>query len=385
MSLKKRIIRNKKRLKSYLNKKNVNADLIVFDDVFPNPLSDWRLNELLYYLENITNTVIVSGYGSTKLNTKTSYSDYFNINYPQHKNKLIEFNIYHKYNAKLGYCLFYNNLKLAFTFFEKFNIPFVFTLYPGGGFRFYDNEIEKTLERYFSSVLFKHVIVNMPHVYQYLIGKFNLKPSQITLIYGVPIELPTIQKRVLTNGKIKVLFSSHKYTPFGLDKGFDIFNRVAKCLEKDGRFSFSVLGGFTEKDLVVKTNNIVFIPELVNNALGEEMQNYDIILSPNRSHILHLGAFDGFPTGSVMHAANSGCLMMITDDWDNSEAIGLIDNIDFIRISTNVSEIINKLKLLANDRAMLNFIANNGKNKINKLIDSSTQLNRRGIILSKYL
>ena len=385
MSLEKRIIRNKKRLKSYLNKKDVKADLIVFDDVFPNPLSDWRLNEFLYYLENIKNTVIVSGYGSTKFNTKTSYSDYFNINYPQHKNKLIEFNIYHKYNAKLGYCLFYNNLKLAFTFFEKFNIPFVFTLYPGGGFRFYDSEIENTLERYFSSVLFKHVIVNMPHVYYYLIGKFNLNSSQITLIYGVPIELPPIQKRVLTNGKIKVLFSSHKYTPYGIDKGFDIFNRVAKCLEKDGKFLFSVLGGFTEKDLVVQTNNIEFIPELINNVLSEEMQNYDIILSPNRSHILHLGAFDGFPTGSVMHAANSGCLMMITDDWDNSEAIGLIDNIDFIRISTNVSEIINKLKRLANDRAMLNFIANNGKNKINKLVDSSTQLNKRGIILSKYL
>ncbi len=385
MSLEKRIIRNKKKIISFLSKKDVKADLIVFDDVFPNPLSDWRLNEFLYYLENIKNTVIVSGYGSTKLNTNSSYTDYFNINYSQHKNKLIEFNIYHKYNAKLGYCLFYNNLKLAFNFFEKFNIPFVFTLYPGGGFRFYDRDIENTLDRYFSSVLFKHVIVNMPHVYDYLISKFNLKSSQITLIYGVPIELPPVQKRHLPNGKIKVLFSSHKYTPYGIDKGFDIFNRVAKCLENDNRFSFSVLGGFSEKDLVIQTNNIQFIPELVNNALSEEMQNYDIILSPNRSHILQLGAFDGFPTGSVMHAANSGCLMMITDDWDNSEAIGLMDGRDFIRISTNVSEIINKLKQLADDRDMLSFIASNGKVKINRLIDSSTQLNKRGIILSKFL
>ena len=31
----------------------VSANFIIFDDIFPHPLSDWRNNEYLYYLKNI--------------------------------------------------------------------------------------------------------------------------------------------------------------------------------------------------------------------------------------------------------------------------------------------------------------------------------------------
>jgi hypothetical protein len=227
----------------------------------------------------------------------------------------------------------------------------------------------------------------MPHVYDYILNKFKIDSNKITLIYGVPINLPVIDIDANNNidNKINILFSSHKYSSHGVDKGFDVFIRVAKVFEKDSRFTFSVIGGFNKGDMVVNAQNVAFIPELTDNQLAEKMKNYDIILSPNRSHVLHHGAFDGFPTGSVLHAVNSGCLMMITDDWDNSNLLGLIDGLDFIRISCSVMEIKQKLEHLANEPNKMKQIALNGKLKLKTLIDTNTQLERRMSIISSYL
>jgi hypothetical protein len=370
---------------SYLNKQDITSDLIIFDDVFPNPLSDWRYNEFINYLDKYENSFVITNISKTKFKRIDNHTEHFIENNIKYSKRIINFNPYHTYNAKLGYCLFYNNLKIAYPFFEKYNIPFVFTLYPGGGFSIYDKRFEQSLERYFASSLFKHVIVNMPHVYNYLINNFNLDNNKITLIYGVPINLPMIENNTRRDDKVKVLFSSHKYTQHGIDKGFDVFNKVAKLFENDNRLTFDVIGGFTKEDMVIDTSNISFINELLDNQLSEKMRCYDIILSLNRSHVLHYGAFDGFPTGSVLHAINSGCLMMSTDDWDNSNSLGLVDGVDFIRVSTSAFEIKERIEKLIQEPSLIKNIAANGKQKLQKLILANTQLIRRESIISSYL
>jgi hypothetical protein len=370
---------------SILAAENINASFLIFDDIFPNPLSDWRQNEYLFYLENIRESKIITGLHNRTISNerKRQIEDFISEN-TLDKNSVILFNEHDKFSAKLGYCLFFNNLKEIFPILVKNNIPFVFTLYPGGGFKLYDHDTEKNLSTYFSSTLFRHVIVNMPHVYDYLIQRFNIDRSRVSLIYGAPLSLPEIiDSSTDYDSVIRIVFSSHKYIQHGLDKGFDIFNKVAKYFEGNPNFEFTCIGGFSEKDLVTNTNNINFISNLLPEKLGSEFAKYDIIISPNRSHVLHYGAFDGFPTGSVLHACNSGCMMMLTDDWNNATPLGLVDNESYIFIAANSEFIISKL--LEISKSQIKPFARKGKEILLKQLDLNNQMKRRMTILNRYV
>jgi hypothetical protein len=370
----------------YTKKKDIISDLLIFDDVFPNPLSDWRYNEFVYYIDNILKTTIITNIYRNSLTITKMSDEFIDNNFFKYKN-VISYNKYHTYKAKIGYCIFYNNLKLAFPYFEKHNIPFVFTLYPGGGFRIYNKEFENSLKRYFSSRLFNHVIVNMPHVYDYIKNRFFIDDDRISYIYGAPINLSgnDILFDKKTEQKLKIIFCSHKYMPHGIDKGFDIFNKLAKNLEGDPRFEFICIGGFDKTDLIVPTENIQFKSFLLPDDLHLIFESSDIILSPNRSHVLYYGAFDGFPTASVLHAATCGCMMMISDEMGNSKPLNLIDNEDFVLIAPNVDIITDKILYLANNRGVIRRIAKNGRDKMIKNINQENQLSQRLSIIGRYL
>ena len=55
--------------------------------------------------------------------------------------------------------MFLDNLKIFFPIIDRLQMPFVFTLYPGGGFRINDPDSDNYLRKYLSSPLFKKVIV----------------------------------------------------------------------------------------------------------------------------------------------------------------------------------------------------------------------------------
>ena len=370
---------------SKINADNISANFLIFDDIFPHPLSDWRQNEYLYYLNNIRETKIVTGiHNRNNFKEIKQHIEEFNLDNPFFKNSVLLFNEYDEYTAKLGYCLFYNNLKKVFPLFIKNNIPFVFTLYPGGGFKLYDYDTDKNLLKYFSSSLFRHVIVNMPHVYDYLIQRFNIDGSKVSLIYGAPLSLPEVIDSTKNDDSIiRIVFGSHKYVQHGIDKGFDIFNKVAKYFEGNPNFEFTCIGGFSEKDLITSTKNINFISDVLPEKLSSEFAKYDIIISPNRSHVLHYGAFDGFPTGSVLHACNSGCMMMLTDDWNNSTRLGLVDKESYIFIAAN-SEFV-KNKLLEISKSEIKAIARKGKESLLKQLDLNNQMISRMIIMNQYV
>lgn len=367
-----------------------NGSLVIFDDFFPSPYSDWRKNEILFYLQNVDNSIVFIG---RHLNDKIFYpsgldqniKDFLNQN-PSLESSIKKIKLGQDIKAKLGYCIFLGNIIHSIGYFKKNSIPFVFTLYPGGGFKMFDENVEQCLNEIFNCHLFRHVFVNMPHVYDYIKDKFKLNEGQISYIYGAPITLfPNSELKKSICSKIRVVFSSHKYSRYGIDKGLDIFVRVAKSLEYNDRFTFTVIGGFVEKDLVVKSSNIILKNEIIPENLNHEFSNYDIIVSPNRSHVLGLGSFDGFPTATVLHAANSGCMMMLTDEWNNSSKIGLVDNVDFSLIAPNADLIVSKLIYFYENRTEIGRIALNGKMKLNSLLDLEKQLPRRLEILNKYL
>lgn len=365
---------------------NINTDLLIFDDIFPHPFSDWRMNEYLHYLNNIERTLIVTDI--SKQNIFKSRKHHFELFYKDNehfKDKIIFYEDKLKIKAKLVYCMFYNNLIKIFKHIEQNKIPFFFTLYPGGGFNIYDDRVDKNLKMIFSSQYFKHVYVNMPFVYHYIIEKYQLEESKISLKYGAPLELSNFNFDKIEDSKIRVVFCAHKYSKFGLDKGFDIFNRVAKKLENNNNFEFTCIGNFNKNDLVVSTENINFIEELLPENLFNIFGSQDVILSPNRSHILGYGAFDGFPTGAVLHACFCNCLMMITDDWNNAEYLNLKNGEDFILVPTNEAYIVEKLLYFLKNKDELKIIAKRAKLKLIDNLDLQNQLTNKFNIISKLL
>jgi len=387
-----RFLRKFKGKNKVANQLAFNAEIVIIDDIFPNPLSDWRVNEYLGYLKNFSDVLIFTGtIKNDNLYIPESYKDWLDsflnkTKFSQSRFHALQYNL--KIDAKLGYCLFYNNLKYAFSIFEKNNIPFVFTLYPNGGFSIYDNECETQLSIFFSSRLFRHVIVNMPHVYDYIIQRFKLDINQITLIYGAPLnhsEQFLNNSNLVFNERINVVFVAHKYSKYGIDKGLDVFVKVANHFRGNRKISFTIIGDYTQSDLVCTSDNLAIITAKNPEYLDDILKNYQIVLSPNRSHVLHYGSFDGFPTGSVVHAAFCGCMMMLTDSWDNANSIGLINNVDLVLISDRPSEIVEKLSFFIDNPNEISKIAENGSKKLKQLINCDDQIQKRLDIINKYI
>jgi len=68
---------------------------------------------------------------------------------------------------------------------EKNKIPFVFTLYPGGGFGFEEESSDAKLKKVLSSKYFKKVIVTQRATYEYLVRKNFCSKEKISFIFGL--------------------------------------------------------------------------------------------------------------------------------------------------------------------------------------------------------
>ena len=70
---------------------------------------------------------------------------------------------------KLAYCVFVNATTRALPFFERNKIPFVFTIYPGGGFSMTSAYSSERLKRIVSSRYFVKVFVHHSIIRDYLL------------------------------------------------------------------------------------------------------------------------------------------------------------------------------------------------------------------------
>ena len=207
-------------------------DLIIFDDVFPLLLSSFRIAEYNYYLNSINKTII----RSTFPNYQKAYLEYSLI-YNDLSIKVNEYNKKQKYRSKLVYTVFINNINYFLDKIEQMKTPFVFTLYPGGGFWVDEIASDEKLKRVFNSKYFKKVIVTQKITYDYLISKNFCTPSSIEFIFGGVLasnyfDKHYIKKKYYLNDKntFDICFVANKYMPKGIDKGYDVFIEVAKKL-----------------------------------------------------------------------------------------------------------------------------------------------------------
>ena len=152
--------------KNYFYKGTEKYNLLIYDDFFPNSKSGFRYEEFTYYMENIYNlkflltpkTYVAVGESP---NNQAMYIENLKDNFPKffEENKVTKFDDKGSYNinTKLFYCVFINNIAEMLPALEKNKIPFVFTLYPGGGFGFEEESSDAKLKKVLSSKYFKKV------------------------------------------------------------------------------------------------------------------------------------------------------------------------------------------------------------------------------------
>jgi glycosyltransferase involved in cell wall biosynthesis len=369
------------------------VDLIIYDDTFPHPLSIFRVVEFAFYLEKIDHILILSSGLSLKalediqLDSLLKKWKKVQLKYA-HKVQVFQNGI--KVKGKVIYTVFLNNAYFLIDEIEKLKIPLIFTLYPGGGFGLENAESDKKLQRVTSSPCFKKVIVTQKITYDYLVNNGFCTEDQIVFIYGVVTSLEKINNPIgetrhygSDKDTLDICFGAFKYTPQGIDKGYDVFIKTAKILSKKySNIQFHVFGGFTKEDISVTElgDRIKFYGPHDSAWLDKFFEDKDIILSPNRPGMIYEGSFDGFPTGTCTEAALRETAIFCTDDLNQN--LHFINNEEIVLISHEPDEIASTVEFYLEHPEELTKIGKNGRQKVKDLYGYEKQIKPRVTLLT---
>ena len=379
--------------------------IIILDDIFPHLLSAFRIAEYNTYLARYPNAVVYSTGTSFKyLNDTRSFQevlqDYLEY-YPQFKSRVFEFSpdLMPILRGRLVYLIFLNNTFNFIDLIEKSQIPFIFTLYPGGGFIPDDEESDQKLFRVCSSKYFQKVIVTQKYIGDYLINKKMCTPDQVELIYGVVTSIETIIPDQLDKKYYKlnketfdICFVAHKYMIRGLNKGYDVFIEVAKILYNlhGSNIVFHVVGNFDEKDIEVSElkDNIKFYGTRTTDWFPQFYANMDIIMSPNIP--LHYimpevkkSFIDGFPTGCCVEAGFCGTVVFCTDTVNQN--IAFKNGEDIVIIPRDIEAICTLVSRYYHNPQALYELSRIGQHSFRKIFKLENQMEPRLRLISEAL
>jgi len=372
-------------------------DVAIFDDVFPHPLSAFRLAEYNAYLARFSSCRVYTT-GSTlpaisKNQTLNEVLDEYAGNFPRFKDRVSAFPGFRGVKPKLVYCMFINNARWVLPLAERAGAGFVFTLYPGGGLQLRNKECDESLKRVCSSKNFRKVITTQKVTRDYLLQHEICAAEDIEFIYGGAFPCHAngddrLQKKRFGESKetFDLCFVAHKYMPQGRDKGYDLFVATAKNLAHScPQARFHVVGPFSKEDLDVAGlgDRISFHGSQKPEFFGGFYDRMDMILSPNGSFILHPGAFDGFPTGCCIEAGMCGVAVMATDDLKQNVAFR--DGVDIVIINRDVDEISRRVEYYYNHPQELHALADRGQASFRRVFDFDAQMEPRFKVMENIL
>jgi GT2 family glycosyltransferase/glycosyltransferase involved in cell wall biosynthesis len=360
-------------------------NLAIFDDCFPCELSAFRYQEFLTYLEQVQNTHVFSSGESLRyvevFEDISQVIEKFGSRNPSFASNVSVFDPKSQVRAKLACCTFLHLAETFLPFFERNELPFIFTLYPGGGFRIEDPECKARIKAICTSKWFRGVITTQKLVTEYLLTNTLCSSEQITEIIGAV--LPTIfessswmdkQQYGIHKTRIDICFSAYKYTQRGEDKGYDIFIECAKHLaRKHSNVVFHVIGGFKRDDIDVSQlgPRVKFHGIVSPEKLCDLYRSMDIILSPNRG-LVRGGQFDGFPTSACIAAGLCGVAVFCTDNL--SQNVLLKDGTDFVLIELDHESICRQVEKFVQNPTALYWLARNGYDTFKRHFSGGSQL-----------
>ena len=362
--------------------------LIIIDGLFPNLISAFRIAEINSILDYFDTAVAYGASSSWRVFRKYSAA------YPQFASRVRPFHPFRTLRGSGAYVIFLNPVHMYLNYLEKAHLPFVFELYPGGGFCLNHPVSDAHLRRVVGSPMFRRVIVTQTVTRDYLIHNKFCREDQIEFIYGVVVpsdRFSEIGGQAALYGTAKntfdICFVAYKYTPRGIDKGYDRFVECARILSKRrSQIRFHVVGNFTEADIDVSDlcGRITFYGPQLMPFFPAFYSRMDLIISPNVPYLLAPGAFDGFPTACCIEAALCGVAMFVTDPLGLNEG-RLKHGEDVVIVSPEPEDIATAVEEYLADPARLVRLAKSGQQAMRKLFAFDTQMAPRLRVLSDLL
>ncbi|MCZ2822353.1 glycosyltransferase [Modestobacter sp. VKM Ac-2977] len=290
----------------------------MLDDYFPTTGTGFRIAEFDWMMRH--------GIVSEVMTTATPL-DHLRAEYSAtHPNTAEQISAYDAERLSSFECaslLFLNNAAYFLPDLEKHSLPFVLTLYPGGGLNFGDSAAEEKLSRVLSSPLLSHVITTQPVVTERATAMVR-DSVPVTEVLGLTVDPlyltpgPGFRKNYFRGHgeRLDVCFVAHRYTSDGADKGFPVFLETVRLLREGGQpVRGHVVGGYSSADVGpeyaavdLTFTGVISTPELRQFFLG-----MDVIVSPTAPNRLAPGSFDGFPTGACVEAALCGVAVVASD------------------------------------------------------------------------
>lgn len=366
----------------------MSGKLTIVDDFFPNLTTGFRISEFNYYLEKYPTSEVFS----------TRY-DMHNAEYvaayPQFNNRVkpfIQFDWTGK-STSLYYSVFLSNAFAFYFVYELANTPFMFELYPGGGYWINDPEVDAKLVKVLQSPLLKKVIVTQKMTYDYIVNRGFVTPDKIAYIYGLVTHpqyfRSTPPKKYYMTDKqtFDICFVAHKYMVQGLDKGYHIFIDVCKRLAAAApNIIFHVVGNFdgTDIDITGLENRIVFHGLKNHSFFPDFYAGMDIIVTPNAPFILIPGKnYDGFPTGCSIDAGLHGVGVFCADQLNQNQHF--THRQDIFIITLDPAGITDNIMEYYRDPQKLYQMSASGQAKFREVFDFDKQMRERTAVIDQFL
>jgi len=178
---------------------------------------------------------------------------------PDLKKRIVPFGDGTEAIGRLGYVTFLTNAARLMPYFEGLGLPFIFQLYPGGGFQIGQPESDQKLRRVILSDCCRKVIVTQNLSRDYIIDPIGCDPAKIELIFGGVFESRGDfdfhrDKKIFGRDKqtLDLCFVAHKYGSDLVSKGYDQFVGIAISLSRDDpRLRFHVVGDYSAADIAL--------------------------------------------------------------------------------------------------------------------------------------
>ncbi|NNF99191.1 MAG: glycosyltransferase family 4 protein [Desulfobacteraceae bacterium] len=358
--------------------------IVVLDDFFPNLLSGFRIAEYNWYLRHFPQLVVYS----TNPDFDSVHATYAQ-HYPQHSDRVKPYDDSSLNGCTFVYMNFLNNAHHFLLDLHSRCIPFLMTLYPGGGFGLWEPESDAKLLQILKSPLLLGIIATQNVTLDYLKEKGCKVP--VHYIYGGVVHPIYFERRKeykdnhFVHDSLNICFVAARYMEKGANKGYPQFIEIVHQLIREfHHLKFTVVGNFNADDVFLDDTarkSITFIESLTTADLKDFFLTQDIIISPNRPFLLHQGNFDGFPTGCCVEASLCGVAMICSDELKLN--YHYTDGVDIVICRPVSDTIVKAVKNLILDSELLERIRIRGQSISLKIFDPKKQLGKRVSILEK--
>lgn len=384
-------------LRDNVNRPTRRSGLVILDDVFPLSLSGFRIAEFNGYLDAFLDAEVHSGERASSLGSNRRFAELvrdYELARPRYRGRIKAFNPFRKLDRKaLAYSVFANSIRRYLPILQRDDVPFVFTLYPGGGFHLDSLKSDASLREIFRAKGFRRVIATQTVTRDYLLTKGLCDPSRIELVYGgvfptheLTAERVPRRRYGFDKSTLDICFVAHKYMAGGADKGYDRFIAAGKLLARRlSAVRLHVVGPFTPADVPIDglEECIRFYGSQPTNFFPSFYASIDAIVSPNLPFVLAPGAFDGFPTGSCMEAGMCGTAVFCTDPLHLNVALN--DGEDVVLIPPEPTRIADVLAAWAATPERLKQLGDSTMSRFRELFGVENQMAPRISLISRLL